>query len=74
MKGIAMYSWQRELTATEKSFNEVVYAIAKHNGTSGDMAYGSVYARQRNERKARQLFEAVGCDYAVALTVANIGL
>lgn len=67
-----MYAWQVAKTETELSFDAIVYAIAKKNGTLGDMAYGSVWTRQRNERKARFLFESVGCDYAMALTVARI--
>lgn len=67
-----MYSWNRELTSLEISFNAIVNAIATNNGTIGNMAYGDMHSRTRNERKARMLLQTVGCDYDVALAVAKL--
>jgi len=67
-----MYEWQRELTEAEKAFEAVVWAVAKAKRWDGAMAYGAKWERKQAERKARQLFQAVGCDYETALQVAGL--
>lgn len=54
------------------TLNHLIMAIARQNGTDGDIAYGSQYAYARAKEKAEKLLALVDGDMDKAISIVAI--